>query len=112
MSTIDFTDFSKVELRAGTITEAEEFPRARKPAYKLWVDFGAEIGTLQTSAQITDHYTPDALIGKQILGCINLGEKNIAGFTSQFLCTGLFDSSGQVVLLSPDHPVPNGAKLA
>jgi tRNA-binding protein len=111
MEIISFDQFAAVELHAGTITRVEEFPKARKPAYKIWADFGPEFGVKQTSAQITVHYKPEDLVGRQIVGCLNLGEKNIAGFTSQFLCTGLPDTDGSVVLISPDKPVPNGAKL-
>ncbi len=108
---IPYEQFTAVELRVGTIIRAEPFPKARKPAYKLWVDFGPECGERQTSAQITAHYTPESLIGKQIVGCLNLGEKNIGGFISNFLCTGFPDEKGEVVLISPDRPVPNGGKL-
>lgn len=83
--TIAYEDFEKVDLRSGTITKVEPFPRAKKPAFKVWVNFGSDIGVLQTSAQITVHYQPENLIGKKVIGCVNLGEKNIAGFTSQFL---------------------------
>lgn len=111
MQNISYVEFEAVELRAGTIIRAEAFSEARKAAYKIWVDFGVEIGIKQSSAQITTHYTPDQLIGKQIVGCVNLGSKRIAGFTSDFLCTGFDDGVGAVVLISPDMPVPNGAKL-
>ena len=111
MQNIPYDQFAAVELRVGTITKAEEFPAARKPAYKVWADFGPEIGVKQTSVQITVHYKPEALIGKQIVGCMNLGSKNIGGFMSEFLCTGFPDANGAVVLVSPDKPVPNGAKL-
>ena len=92
--TISYEEFEKVDLRSGTIVKAELFPRAKKPSYKVWVDFGDEIGIKQTSAQVTTHYTPEALIGRQVMGCINLGEKNIAGFTSEFLLVGFPDDSG------------------
>lgn len=82
MNEITFNEFERVELRSGTIVKVEEFPRAKKPAYKVWADFGPEIGILQTSAQVTVHYTPENLVGRQIVGCVNLGEKNIAGFVS------------------------------
>ncbi|MFA5041343.1 MAG: tRNA-binding protein [Bdellovibrionales bacterium] len=108
---IGYEQFSAVELRVGTVVRVEPFPKARKPSYKLWADFGAEFGIRQTSVQITVHYTPDELIGKQIVGCLNLGEKNIAGFISDFLCTGFPDEKGAVVLVSPDKKVPNGGKL-
>src|SRR5271163_4259574 len=106
MQSITFDHFAAIELRAGTITRAEEFPKARKPAYKIWADFGPEIGVRQTSAQLTVHYKPEQLVGRQIVGCLNLGEKNIGGFISQFLCTGLPDTEGAVVLISPDKSVP------
>jgi tRNA-binding protein len=111
MQNITYAEFEAVELRAGTIIRAETFPAARKPAYKIWVDFGTEIGVKQSSAQITAHYTPEQLVGKQVVGCVNLGSKKIAGFTSEFLCTGFDDGVGAVVLIAPDQPVPNGAKL-
>jgi tRNA-binding protein len=108
---ISYAEFEQVELRSGTIIKAEPFSRAKKPAYKVWVDFGAEIGVKQTSAQITVHYTPESLIGKQVVGCINLGEKNIAGFTSEFLLVGFPDSSGAICLVTVDPAVPNGGKM-
>ena len=108
---ITYEQFSAIELRVGTITKAEEFPQARKPAYKVWADFGPEFGIRQTSVQITVHYKSEQLVGKQIVGCMNLGEKNIAGFISNFLCTGFPDENGAVVLISPDKKVPNGGKL-
>lgn len=111
MDLITYEDFERVQLRTGTITKVEEFPKARKPAYKVWADFGSEIGVLQTSAQITVHYTPETLVGKQIVGCVNLGEKNIGGFMSQFLLVGFADKTGAVSLATPDLKVPNGAKL-
>lgn len=111
MNIISYDDFSKVELRVGTVVRAEPFPAAKKPACKIWVDFGPEWGVRQSSAQITAHYQPADLIGRQVIGCLNLGEKNIAGFTSQFLCTGFADASGAVVLARPDQAVPNGSKL-
>ncbi len=109
--TISYDEFEKVDLRSGTIIKAEPFPRAKKPAYKVWVDFGEMIGTKQTSAQITTHYTIDSLIGKQVVGCINLAEKNIAGFTSEFLLVGFPDTNGDVCLMTVDPTVPNGKKL-
>jgi len=108
---ISYEHFAAVELRVGTVIRAEAFPKARKPSFKLWADFGSEFGIRQTSAQITVHYTPESLIGKQIVGCLNLGEKNIAGFISNFLCTGFPDEKGAVVLISPDKLAPNGSKL-
>lgn len=109
--TITYDEFDKVDFRSGTIIKAEPFPRAKKPAYKVWVDFGSEIGIKQTSAQVTVHYTPESLIGRQVVGCINLGEKNIAGFTSEFLLVGFPDNDGAICLISIDPCVPNGKKL-
>jgi tRNA-binding protein len=108
---ISYDEFEKVDLRSGTIVKAEEFSRAKKPAYKVWVDFGDPIGIKQTSAQVTVHYTPDQLIGRQVVGCVNLGEKNIAGFTSEFLLVGFPDANGAICLLTADPTVPNGQKM-
>ncbi|MCX7115835.1 MAG: tRNA-binding protein [Gammaproteobacteria bacterium] len=109
--TISYDEFDKVDLRSGTIVKVDVFARAKKPAYKVWVDFGAELGVLQTSAQITVHYTPESLIGKKVIGCVNLGEKNIAGFTSQFLLVGFSDQQGAICLATIDSPVQDGMKL-
>lgn len=109
--TITYEDFEKVDLRSGTIVKIETFSRAKKPAYKVWVDFGSELGVRQTSAQITAHYTPESLIGRLVVGCVNLGEKNIAGFTSQFLLVGFSDQNGSICLITVDPDVPNGMKL-
>lgn len=111
MKQISYEEFESVQLRLGTIVKAEHFPKARKPAYKVWADFGPEIGILQTSAQITVHYTPETLIGRPIIGCVNLGERNIAGFISQFLLVGFSDESGAIRLATVDSNVPNGNKL-
>jgi len=108
---ISYEDFEKVDLRSGTIVKVEEFPRAKKPAYKVWVNFGSELGVLQTSAQITAHYTPELLIGKMVIGCVNLGEKNIAGFTSQFLLVGFSDQNDAICLTTIERCVPNGMKM-
>lgn len=110
METIAWPDFEKVELRAGTILEVLDFPEARKPAYKVKVDFGA-YGIKWSSAQITSHYTPTELVGRQIVGVINFPKKQIATFMSEFLVTGFADENGHIVLTSIDHPVPNGSKL-
>ncbi len=109
--TISYEDFERVNLRSGTIVKVEEFSRAKKPAYKIWVDFGVELGILQTSAQITVHYTPELLVGKMVVGCVNLGEKNIAGFTSQFLLVGFSDLKGAICLTTIEPCVPNGMKM-
>jgi tRNA-binding protein len=111
MSTITYDEFEQVNLRSGTIVRAEPFPKAKKPAYKIWADFGGEIGILQTSAQVTARYSPEALIGRSIIGCVNLGEKNIAGFVSQFLLLGFSDENGDICLATVDPKVPNGKKL-
>lgn len=109
--TISYDEFAKVDLRSGTIVKVETFPRAKKPAYKVWVDFGPEIGILQTSAQVTVHYTPESLVGRAIVGCVNLGEKNIAGFVSQFLLVGFSDAAQAICLVTVDPKVANGQKL-
>ncbi len=111
MTTITYEEFERVCLLSGTVVKVEEFPRAKKPAYKVWADFGAEIGILQTSAQVTKNYTIESLVGRQIIGCVNLGEKNIAGFLSQFLLLGFPDSVGAICLATADPKVPNGQKL-
>ena len=108
---ISYDEFEKVDLRSGTIVKTELFPRTKKPAYKVWVDFGEAIGIKQTSAQVTVHYTPESLLGKRVVGCVNLGTKNIAGFTSEFLLVGFPDDNGAICLLTSDPIVPNGKKM-
>jgi len=108
---ITYDDFSKVDIRVGTITSVEDFPEARKPAYKLTIDFGPEIGIKRSSAQITTHYTKDELIGKQVLGVVNFPPKQIGPMMSECLTLGLPDGQNQVVLIAPTKPVPNGGKL-
>ena len=108
---IDWNDFQKVELRAGTVVSAEAFPQARKPAYVLHIDFGEALGTLKSSAQITDHYTVDELVGKQVIAVVNFPPKQIGPLQSQCLVTGLYRPDGSVVLAVPDAEVPNGARL-
>lgn len=109
--TISWDDFSKVELKIGTVVRAEEFPEARKPAYKVWVDFGGDLGVRKSSAQITVHYTPEELIGKQIVAVVNFPVKQIGPMKSEFLLTGFYDEDGAVVIAQPERPVPNGARL-
>ena len=109
--TITYADFEKVDIRVGRITRAEPFPEARKPAFKLWVDFGGEIGEKRSSAQITKHYTPEELIGKQVLGVVNFPPRQIAKVMSEVLILGLPDAEGEVVLIGPGHEVPLGGKL-
>ncbi|TWI97150.1 tRNA-binding protein [Mucilaginibacter frigoritolerans] len=110
METINWHEFEKVELRAGTILEVADFPQARKPAYKVKVDFGP-LGIKWTSAQITKHYTKEQLPGRQVMGVINFPEKQIANFMSQFLLTGFADENGDIILASIEKTVPNGSKL-
>jgi tRNA-binding protein len=111
MKIISYQEFEQVELRSGTIVRAEVFAKARKPAYKIWADFGPQFGILQTSAQVTVLYTPESLVGTSIVGCLNLGEKNIAGFLSQFLLVGFSNEAGAISLITVDETVPNGQKL-
>ena len=108
---ISYADFEAVDMRVGTITRAEPFPEARKPAIKLWVDFGGEIGEKRSSAQITKHYTPEGLIGKQVLAVVNFPPRQIGKVMSEVLVLGMPDADGEVVLVCPDLPVPNGGKL-
>ena len=108
---ITYTDFEAVDIRVGTITRAEPFPEARKPAIKLWVDFGGDIGEKRSSAQITTHYTPEALIGKQVLAVVNFPPRQIGKVMSEVLVLGMPDATGEVVLVRPDLAVPNGGKL-
>ncbi len=109
--TITYADFDKVDIRVGRITRAEPFPEARKPAYKLWVDFGAEIGEKRSSAQITRHYTIEGLIGRQVLGVVNFPPRQIGPVLSEVLILGVPDEDGAVVLIGPGHDVPLGGKL-
>ena len=112
METISWQDFEKVELRVGTIVEVADFPEARKPAYKVKVDFGPDLGVKQTSAQITTLYSKEELLGRQIVGVVNFPAKQIGPVRSEFLLTGFHREDGAVVIAVPEQPVPNGAKLA
>jgi tRNA-binding protein len=103
--------FEQVEIRCGTVVDAQPFPEARKPAIRLWVDFGEGLGVKQSSAQLTVHYTPDRLIGRQVLAVVNLPPRRIAGFESQVLVLGVPDENGAVVLLKPDFRVPDGGRM-
>lgn len=111
MNSISWTDFEKVELRAGTVMEVKEFPEARKPAYKLLIDFGEEIGTKLSSAQIKELYSLEELLGRQVICVINFPHKQIGPFISECLVTGLYQEDGSVVLAVPDKTVQNGARL-
>ncbi len=111
MQEISWEYFEKVDVRVGKILEAEPFPEARKPAIKLTVDFGPDIGTKRTSAQLTDHYEPADLPGRQVVAVVNFPPKRIAGFKSEVLVLGVPDESGAVVLLAPDQDVPLGGKM-
>jgi tRNA-binding protein len=104
--------FFATDIRVGTVVEAHPFPEARKPAIKLAIDFGAEIGIKWTSAQITTYYTPESMIGRQVVAVMNLGNKRIAGFTSEVLVLGAMETPKQVILLRPDPPAPNGSRIA
>jgi len=108
---ISLGDFLKIDIRSGTVVRAELFPEAKKPAFKLWVDFGQEIGIKKSSAQITEHYKIDQLIGKQVVGVVNFPPKQIANFVSEVLITGFPDKNGKVILCSIDQQVANGSKL-
>ena len=108
---ISYADFERVDIRVGTVVEASPFPEARKPAIKLVIDFGPEIGLKKSSAQITVHYTPEALVGRQVLGVVNFPPRQIGPFRSEVLTLGFADGGGAVVLAAPDAPVPNGRKL-
>ena len=108
---IDFDAFLAVDVRVGTIVAAEEFPEARKPAIKLRIDFGPTIGVRRSSAQITEHYTPEALVGRQVAAVVNFPPRQIGKVMSEVLVLGLPDAEGQVVLIGPDSPVPNGGRM-
>ncbi|EOD56323.1 tRNA-binding protein [Aeromonas molluscorum] len=111
MEEISWDDFAKVALMVGTVVRVEPFPEARRPAYKLWVDFGPDIGERKSSAQVTDLYRPDELVGRQIVGVVNLVSKQIGPFRSEFLLTGFYRPDGAVVMAVPERAVPNGARL-
>lgn len=111
MAEIGFDDFLRVDIRVGEVVRAESFPEARKPAIKLWIDFGGEIGEKKTSAQITAHYDPDTLVGRQVLAVVNFPPRQIGRFMSEVLVLGLPDANGDIVLIGPDGPVPKGGRM-
>ncbi|MEO9781578.1 MAG: tRNA-binding protein [Sedimentitalea sp.] len=111
MAEISFDDFLKVDIRVGKVLRAEPYPEARKPAIKLWIDFGGEIGERKSSAQITAHYQPEVLIGKQVMAVVNFPPRQIGRFMSEVLVLGLPDEAGEIVLIGPDGKVPVGGKV-
>lgn len=111
METINWSDFEKIDIRTGTIVNAEEFPKAKKPAYKLTIDFGNEIGIKKSSAQITNHYSTQDLLGQQIIAVVNFPPKQIADFISECLVLGVYDQNKEVILLKPQKEIANGSKI-
>ncbi|HJP20280.1 MAG TPA: tRNA-binding protein [Alphaproteobacteria bacterium] len=111
MDEIDFNDFLKVDVRVGTVIRVEQFPDARKPALKLWIDFGPKIGERKTSAQITRNYEAEALVGRQVAAVVNFPSRQIGKFMSEVLVLGFPDEAGEVTLIGPDQAVPNGGRL-
>lgn len=109
--TASIDDFDRLDIRVGTVVDAKPFPEARKPSIRLWVDFGGTLGVKRSSAQITVHYAPDRLIGRQVIAVVNFAPRRIAGFESEVLCLGVPDENGAVVLLKPDLRVPDGGKM-
>ena len=108
---ITYDDFAKFDIRVGTITRVEPFPEARKPAYKLWVDFGGDLGEKRSSAQITRYYTPDSLLGRQVLAVVNFPPRQIGKLLSEVLVLGVPDAQGEVILITPDQPAAPGGRL-
>ncbi len=111
MDEISFDDFLKVDIRVGRVTRAEPYPEARRPAIKMWIDFGGALGEKKTSAQVTAHYTPEALIGRQVMAVVNFPPRQIGKFMSEVLVLGLPDETGEIVLIGPDNEVPDGGRM-
>ena len=111
MGEIDFDDFLKVDVRVGTVIRAEEYPEARNPSIKMWVDFGDEIGEKKTSAQVTVHYTPESLVGRQVMAVVNFPPRQIGKFMSEVLVLGFPDEKGAIVLAQPDFEIPRGGRM-
>ncbi|WP_116599146.1 tRNA-binding protein [Primorskyibacter marinus] len=111
MAEVTIDDFLKLDIRVGTVTRAEPFPEARRPAIKLWIDFGAEVGQKKCSAQITQHYDPESIIGQQVMAVVNFPPRQIGPFMSECLTLGLSDENGDIVLIGPKAPVPDGGKM-
>lgn len=111
MTELTFDDFLKIDIRVGEVVRAEPYPEARKPAIKLWVDFGTEIGVKKSSAQITKHYTPQSVVGRRVLAVVNFPPRQIGKFMSEILVLGVPDDAGEVVLLMPDLDVPLGGRM-
>lgn len=111
MDDLSFDDFLKVDIRVGRVVQAEPYPEARKPAIKLWVDFGGDIGIRKSSAQITKHYDPEMIVGKQVMAVVNFPSRQIGKFMSEILVLGLPDENGDIVLVGPDQPVPAGGRM-
>jgi tRNA-binding protein len=108
---VTFDDFQRIDIRAGTVARCEVFPEARKPAFKLWIDFGPEIGEKRSSAQVTAHYRPEDLVGRQVAAVVNFPPRQIGPFVSEVLTLGFYDEDGEVVLVHPEREVPNGARF-
>lgn len=111
MAEVTIDDFLKLDIRVGTVTRSEPFPEARRPAIKLWIDFGEEVGTKKSSAQITRHYDPETIVGQQVLAVVNFPPRQIGPFMSECLTLGLSDANGDIVLIGPKTPVPDGGKM-
>jgi tRNA-binding protein len=111
MDEITFDDFLKVDIRVGRVIRAEPYPEARKPAIKMWIDFGSDIGEKKTSAQVTAHYTPESLVGRQVMAVVNFPPRQIGRFMSEVLVLGLPDEDGEIVLIGPEKDVPTGGRM-